>query len=869
MATQIQLDLVINQSQAASTMKEYRKSLKELKETIAFGINPEDISSINKAEEAYKKLKDKIDDTNDSLKANAQDGLTRVGDQFKYVKDRVLELDFSKATGGLDQLKKTVTGISFSDISKSVGVFSESLGQLGKATWTALGPWGQLALIVGVVIGALYSLKDIIKPIGDLFNFLGRIFDSIIEKFRIFSDLIFGTNMVQKNQAEQTLKNAELEESIIKNKYEREIKLEEARRENSYKIKQEEYDANIAQYKKEYDAYKNNNAKIIEEIQKRHAAKLNLDDKQTEVEKTLNDKEQKTRNEIADKQVSQDNEKTRITKQNLQLTTQLFQQEGESRIIGIRSTNQKAIAEEELRFAAAKKGNDEYFKDQRFTKDQENKYLENQELEHANNLKKIALNLRLAEEAARISSLNTQLAFLNLAGSATESIIREQSSKRLEIINQDEKNRLKVVKGSLDQENAIREDARLKRVESDNKLLDDLLKNRTDRRNSESKYIGSEFLGGTGYSYKQLTNGLSDGVRKTLPNESNISQEQKDQLLLINRGVESGRIAAREAQNALDALDNETKKLFPDGKVPQERKDKVNQETISIFNTLEYAQKKSGDLATTGSASIEKSSINTKINNSELDFLKSQDHEKIFDIDYAKRKKHYDELFALKKQSLILDRDAELENADLTETQKKEIKSRYDLQLKENDDQKKQDDITNEKKYLDQRIKISTDLFQGLSDLTDLFYFVKADNARGDIKEEEQLAEQKFNINKALMLSLAIPQQAENILLAYKGIAGSLHPLEKALAIANFIAVSAAGVAQVGKIAASRFQKTSSGASQSATPPINLYGSGSNVNNLNATNNNSREQIRTYVLEADVTIAQTNVSRYKTSASLG
>lgn len=197
----------------------------------------------------------------------------------------------------------------------------------------------------------------------------------------------------------------------------------------------------------------------------------------------------------------------------------------------------------------------------------------------------------------------------------------------------------------------------------------------------------------------------------------------------------------------------------------------------------------------------------------------------------------------------------------------------YRAKLKEQNQITIEDDIRSAIVKTDILKENEKQYFESAINLRDLFYTLQDNAGTVSAEKEEQRAKERFNIEKALMLSLAIPQAATNILGAWEGIgkAGG-NPVKSAIAIANLVATTTASILNVTKIATSQFQKSQSTGSISSgnnAPAINLYGTGSNINNLGVVNENKREQIRTYVLYDDIALAETNLSRYKTSVTLG
>jgi hypothetical protein len=246
----------------------------------------------------------------------------------------------------------------------------------------------------------------------------------------------------------------------------------------------------------------------------------------------------------------------------------------------------------------------------------------------------------------------------------------------------------------------------------------------------------------------------------------------------------------------------------------------------------------------------------------------------IFGSQLKQWQRFYDERNKLTLRNIEINRQMELNGITLTGQAKinkeKEINAKYDKQNKENEQQTTDAKIAAINKWRDDRLKVEQDLNEGLNNLTSIYDLIRENGKTVSKEKEEQRAKEIFNIHKALTLSMAIPQAYFNVLASWKKFSMAITPIDKAMAIADMVAVSAANALNITKIATSKYESAGSGAAATSnTPPVNLYGNGDNLNNLSATNNNTNQQIRTYVLEADITNAQNNVSRYKTSAMLG
>lgn len=268
-------------------------------------------------------------------------------------------------------------------------------------------------------------------------------------------------------------------------------------------------------------------------------------------------------------------------------------------------------------------------------------------------------------------------------------------------------------------------------------------------------------------------------------------------------------------------------------------------------------------------AGLDITTTNKNLYNTEASFLLN-----IQNMTFESYKNSQEQINQYKKEQLDKNMEAELIAAGDNEKAKAEIRAKYALQETQLKDDIRRKNIENEISTLNTVKQYAETGLQAIEDVYDLF---NAQREAKDVKskaEEEKRAKDRFYVFKALNLSLAVVQGYINSQAAFKGIALATDPFSKAAAIAQFVATTVQSAVTVAKIAASEYKSsaTSGGASgaQNTAASINLYGQGGNQNNLSVTNQNQRDKdIRVYVVENDISQAQTNVGRYKTSVSLG
>ena len=163
-------------------------------------------------------------------------------------------------------------------------------------------------------------------------------------------------------------------------------------------------------------------------------------------------------------------------------------------------------------------------------------------------------------------------------------------------------------------------------------------------------------------------------------------------------------------------------------------------------------------------------------------------------------------------------------------------------------DKKKTDkQIANEKKLQAQKVSMASDGFGALADLVSAF----------EAKDEES-AKRQFKVNKALQLGQAITGTSLGIINAYANPAD----VATGVAFAKSAIIGATGLANVVKIASTKFDGATTGGLDTATQPSAT--GGSSAPNINVVGNSGinqiaqlqQEPVQAYVLSGAVTSAQ-------------
>ena len=232
-----------------------------------------------------------------------------------------------------------------------------------------------------------------------------------------------------------------------------------------------------------------------------------------------------------------------------------------------------------------------------------------------------------------------------------------------------------------------------------------------------------------------------------------------------------------------------------------------------------------------------------------------------------------DEEIARQNERLALEKwyAEKLELAKLDAEAQAEVKSAYLAKSQELDEQDKQQAIQN---AIDKGNQIAEWTTQGLQVINDVVGAFAKDN--------EKAQERAFKVNKAANIAMAVIDTLKGAVSAYTS---QIIPGDPTSIVRGAIAaamVTAAGVANIKKIASTQFQGASAsnaqggggggggGGLQPATPQTNLFGGGNNMNTLQGAQSvESKQQVvRAVVVESDITSSQSRIKRMEENATL-
>lgn len=217
-----------------------------------------------------------------------------------------------------------------------------------------------------------------------------------------------------------------------------------------------------------------------------------------------------------------------------------------------------------------------------------------------------------------------------------------------------------------------------------------------------------------------------------------------------------------------------------------------------------------------------------------------------------------------KLAQLEYEKQLELENKELTESEKLLIEKKYAEQkdaLRKEETQKKIDAANADLGVA----KMGIDSIQAISDA---FFANKLSKLEKGSKAEEEAARKQFNINKTLQLSSAVITGIQTVLSAYANGMNNPVPLLGPATAAVYAGIAGVmSAANIAKIASAKFggggaKPTTTAptaaqptASPAATPQINMFGQGNQLNNVTG-----QKSAEAQTLNVNATVSVTEIT---------
>lgn len=263
---QITLDIAINNSNSASSIRELNQALKQLISLQSqVGANSKEFK---KLQQAINETEGKIGDLTDSFSTLRGSGIERVNASMKLFREGFINADYDKVSIGL----------------KGVGSALKAL------------PIFLIVAGVKLLIDQFNNLKDSGGLIGETFTAITSVINRSIEALKNFTDQIGLTAFAAKNAGKQTLIRLKEEEINIKHRYDEEIRLAEAAGKSTKDLESAKASAVTKNLQAQRDEYKKLNEAINinvltseEYLEKRKENDNEIKRLTKEIDTTLND----------------------------------------------------------------------------------------------------------------------------------------------------------------------------------------------------------------------------------------------------------------------------------------------------------------------------------------------------------------------------------------------------------------------------------------------------------------------------------------------------------------------------------------------------------------------------------------------------
>ncbi len=186
-------------------------------------------------------------------------------------------------------------------------------------------------------------------------------------------------------------------------------------------------------------------------------------------------------------------------------------------------------------------------------------------------------------------------------------------------------------------------------------------------------------------------------------------------------------------------------------------------------------------------------------------------------------KTDFEETQLLKEEQALIERDIELQNAELTANQKWLIQEQYIDKIDAINNESAEREIENQKKIQEASFEISKSGIDSIQNLSDIVFDIKSRNLEKGSKEELKNAKKQFKINKALQLGGAIIDGAKAVTASLAAAPVAIGVVPNPIGIASLATAVTSSAATIAKIASAQFEAPAS--SVSAPSSAGLSGS--------------------------------------------
>jgi hypothetical protein len=201
---ELDIDAKIKSANAETDLRKLSRQLRDLNSELS-KIGDTSSEDFIKLSEAISKVEGKIGDASDRLKTITGEPLERVNNGMSLLSDGLMNLDFDKATIGIDGMADGFGKMNFADIKEGIGKVATSFANLGKALLS--NPYFLLISATVLLIMNFEKLTKIVGPIGDIFRIVGKAIQFITDAVSQLTDAI-GLTTVELDK--QTVKLEEV-----------------------------------------------------------------------------------------------------------------------------------------------------------------------------------------------------------------------------------------------------------------------------------------------------------------------------------------------------------------------------------------------------------------------------------------------------------------------------------------------------------------------------------------------------------------------------------------------------------------------------------------------------------------------------------
>ena len=265
--TSIRIKLAMENLSESKSLKDYRASLRELR-GLALEVGDTNKQQFNQIATAIGETNDRISDMNSVINSTSGEPIENLGRSFRGVGDNLKALDFKSAKdqfnvmtdnakkltdqlfGGFNVMKNYKTAMMEGKTStESLSIATKGLGKAVAATGIGL-----LVIAVAALITNFDTLKTSGGFIGEIFSTIGDTVEFVTQKLKDLSDMLGLTDFEGQKKAENTLKNSQVEQDAITERYDAEIKLAKAAGEDTTELEKDKLKAVMASTQAQIDA---------------------------------------------------------------------------------------------------------------------------------------------------------------------------------------------------------------------------------------------------------------------------------------------------------------------------------------------------------------------------------------------------------------------------------------------------------------------------------------------------------------------------------------------------------------------------------------------------------------------------------------